>query len=427
MAKIADSTTVSIDTLQLWNRNPRSIKEDRFTELKERLKRQGQIKPLLVAKDGTTVIGGNMRLRAMKELGIEEVWISQTEASTDKEIFDLALTDNEEFGYYEQEQVAELALELGLSPLELKSYALSLGAPTTLDLVVDKFGPEVEEDEVPEVDEVGDPESRLGEIYQLGQHRLMCGDSTDADAVAELMGDNKADIAFTSPPYNAKREAMLSERKNGKRGEVNKYNQYDDGNIDYLDLLTNSNSLALAYAEYSFVNLQLLAGNKHEVIEWLYNLKDVFVDIAFWRKKQVAPAMAENVMNSQTECIFIFGGNGSRAITTASFSRGSLSNFVETDNASRENENSDSHNATFPVAFAAHFVKNFTKHGGTVLDQFGGTGTTLIACEQTNRTCYMMELDPKYCDVIRKRYAKHIGEEDWETATPVVNKELVHG
>lgn len=136
LTKIADSTTVSIDSLKLWDRNPRSIKTDRFAELKERLKRQGQIKPLLVAADGKTVIGGNMRLRAMQELGITEVWVSQTEATTDKEIFDLALTDNEEFGYYEKEQVIELALQLGLSPLELQSYELNLGRPISLDLVI---------------------------------------------------------------------------------------------------------------------------------------------------------------------------------------------------------------------------------------------------------------------------------------------------
>jgi DNA modification methylase len=130
--------------------------------------------------------------------------------------------------------------------------------------------------------------------------------------------------------------------------------------------------------------------------------------------------MAENVMNSQMECIFIFGGNGSRAVTSASFGRGQLSNFVETDSASRENENSDTHAATFPVAFAGHFVQNFTHKDGSVVDLFGGTGTTIVAAEQLDRTCYMMELDPKYCDVIRKRYGKLIGAEDWEAATPQV-------
>lgn len=138
---MAKSETWPIIKLKLWDRNPRGIKTDRFNELKARLKRQGQIKPLLVTEDGT-VIGGNMRLRAMEALGWTDIWVSVTDAKTDKDIFDLALTDNEEFGYYEQEQVAELALELGLSPLELQSYALQLGQATTLDLIVNRLGPE---------------------------------------------------------------------------------------------------------------------------------------------------------------------------------------------------------------------------------------------------------------------------------------------
>ena len=133
--KYAKSEYWPIEKLKLWERNPRSIKGDRFGELKTRLKRQGQIKPILVTEDGT-VIGGNMRLRALTELGIGEAWVSVTDAKTDKEIFDLALTDNEEFGYYEKEQVVELALELGLSQIELQSYSLSLASPTTLELVV---------------------------------------------------------------------------------------------------------------------------------------------------------------------------------------------------------------------------------------------------------------------------------------------------
>lgn len=135
-----------IDKLKLWDKNPRSIKGERFEELKTRLQRQGQIKPLLVTKDGT-VIGGNMRLRAMQALGVKEVWVSVQDISTDKEIFDLALTDNEEFGYYEKEQVAELALELGLSPVELGSYELQLGQGTTLDAIMQELSPEGLSDE----------------------------------------------------------------------------------------------------------------------------------------------------------------------------------------------------------------------------------------------------------------------------------------
>lgn len=141
MVKRTKSEYWPLERLKLWGRNPRGIKTDRFNELKARLKRQGQIKPVLVTEDGT-VIGGNMRLRAMQELGWSEVWVSVTDAKTDKDIFDLALTDNEEFGYYEEEQVAELALELGLNELELKSYEVNLGKPTTLDLLVNPPAPD---------------------------------------------------------------------------------------------------------------------------------------------------------------------------------------------------------------------------------------------------------------------------------------------
>jgi DNA modification methylase len=382
MAKIADSTTVAIDSLQLWNRNPRSIKGDRFNELKERLKRQGQIKPLLVAKDGVTVIGGNMRLRAMKDLGIEEVWVSQTEAQTDKEIFDLALTDNEEFGYYEQEQVAELALELGLSPLELKSYALSLGEPTTLDLVIDKFGPEdVEEDEVPEVDETEPPASQLGEVYQLGRHRLMCGDSTDGIALAELIHDASIDLVHTDPPYgiDANNMTMGKGKKEFHRGSTN----WDTEAVDVAYLLELAPKVCIWGGNY-FAD-QLPANN-----DWLC-----------WHKKN------DDRSFSEFELAWTNYGKNTRILSH------------------HWGGEEKQHVTMKPLAVCMWAIK-LLPDIETVLDVYGGSGSTLIACEQTNRTCYMMELDPKYCDVTRKRYAKHIGEEEaWQELTPAINSLVV--
>ena len=378
-AKIADSSTVSIGSLELWQRNPRSIKEDRFKELKERLSRQGQIKPLLVAADGKTVIGGNMRLRAMQELGITEVWISQTEAKTDKEIFDLALTDNEEFGYYEQEQVAELALELGLSPLELKSYALSLGAPTTLDLVVDKFGPEVEEDEVPEVDEVN-TYSQLGEVYQLGRHRLMCGSATDEDNLDILLDGAEPDMVFTDPPYGMDYSG---------RGE-NTNNKIMGDNIDPTEFYNVGSHIAERYVWGRMENY------KH--------LYDEPRDTIIWKKNNFGMGRG---YRGQYECCFYFGD----------FS-GSDSDVWEI-----SKDSSYEHPTQKPVNLAVRAIKN--SQPTIVIDYFAGSGSTLMACEQMRRTCYAMELDPKYCDVIRKRYAKHIGEEEsWQQLTPVVNNQL---
>jgi DNA modification methylase len=393
-ALIAHSTTVSIDLLELWDRNPRSIKTERFTELKERLKRQGQIKPLLVAKDGKTVIGGNMRLRAMRELGIEEVWVSQTQASTDKEIFDLALTDNEEFGYFEQEQVAELAIELGLSPLELKSYALSLGEPTTLDLVLDKFGPEVEEDEVPEVDEVSEQVSVLGEVYQLGGHRLMCGDSTDADAVAELMDGAKADMVFTDPPYGVDYEGINNDNRDGLE-----------------NLLLESFNLMKQYTKVGGAVYCFHSDRCADIFHTVFRKFCHFSSMIIWAKPSLVLSQTD-YQSKHEPCLYGWFEGGNHYW----FSDRQQTSIWEADAKAIEG-----HTTPKPQAIIMRAIKNSSQLDSKVLDLFGGSGSTLIACEQTNRTCYMMELDPKYCDVIRKRYAKHIGEEEaWQEVTPAV-------
>lgn len=253
------------------------------------------------------------------------------------------------------------------------------------------------------------------EETDIKSHFVMCGDSTIAQNVHTLVPNNTT-ITFTSPPYNVGHNL-------GYKNKDSKYENDDDNKSEkeYGELLTITTALAQEVTKYQFINLQFLANNKRAILRWIGSERDRFVDIAFWRKLQVAPAMAENVMNSATEVIFILSSkdNASRAVDTANF-RGTVSNFVETKSASSENENADSHNATYPIGFVTYFTDNFTKKGDSVYDPFCGTGTTLIACEQTDRTCYGMELDPKYVDVIRKRYWKftHDGnEEGWEDGT----------
>ena len=393
--------------LKLWEQNPRSIRKEDFERLKKQIQELGQYKPLIITKDGE-VIGGNMRLRAYRELGIEDVWVSVVDPKDDMEKLKYALSDNDRAGYYDDDLLANLSS--AFPDFEWSDYAVDLTPPETLDKVL--FKEEVQEDEVPEVSDK-EPISKLGEVYQLGRHKLMCGDSTKIEDVEKLMNGQKADITFHSPPYNV--------GHNLGYGNDSKYENYKDNNPEYLSLLTSTTNNALNVSEYVFVNLQFLANNKIQIIDYLFEMKEMFCDIAFWKKLQVAPEMAKNVMNTQVECIFIFNKtNQSRAINTGNF-HGNVSNFVETKSASGENENADKHNATFPVSFVSHFISHFTKDNGIVLDLFGGSGSTLIACEQLNRTCYMMEIDPVYVDVIRKRYAKFVGKEnEWEKVSPKV-------
>jgi DNA modification methylase len=402
--KYAKSEYWPIGKLKLWERNPRSIKGDRFNELKARLKRQGQIKPILVTEDGT-VIGGNMRLRAMTELGISEAWVSVTDAKTDKDIFDLALTDNEEFGYYEQEQVAELALELGLTTLELKNYALSLGEPTTLDLVIDKFAPTPEEDEAPEVDDEHEPESVLGEVYQLGRHRLMCGSATELADVEKLMDGKKADMVFTDPPYN-----VAGESRNFA-ADVSK-SMNDLANSDW-DIDFDSTKVVPMLQEHVSDDSTTYIFTSHFLFGELYEQYKAWADFTsycVWSKPNPMPSLSKRHWTWNTElCLYATKGKH-------------ISNFGEGHELScwQVNKKSDgTHPTQKPIEICARAIKFSSKSGNSVLDLFGGSGSTLIACEQTDRTCYMMELDPKYVDVIRKRYWTLVNGdvEGWQDGT----------
>ena len=393
--------------LKLNPDNPRNIKPEKLEKLAQSIKDfpKMMVKRPIVYDEDKIIIGGNMRYKAIEKLGMTEIpdeWTSDASDFTPEERKRFIMQDNAEMGEHDWDMVAnQYELE------DLEAWGVEL--PNEL-----KVEAEVEEDEAPEVSSEP-PVSQLGVVYQLGSHRVMCGDSLkDADKLFDT-----ATIAFTSPPYNVGHNL-------GYKKKDNKYNEYDDNNDDWLNLLSTFQAVQEDKTQYQFINLQFLANNKRQTIEFLFSNVDKFVDVIFWKKSQVAPAMAENVVNSQTECIWVFRNDDkpSRAISTGNF-RGNVTNIIETSSASAENDNADIHNATMPVELASYFVKNFTKKGDSVYDAFIGTGTTLIACEQLNRTCYGMEIDPKYVDVIRKRYAKFVSPDNtlpdnWEEITPEI-------
>lgn len=232
-----------------------------------------------------------------------------------------------------------------------------------------------------------------GQLWQIGNHRLLCGDSTNADDVARVMGGDKADICFTSPPYNVAANSSLPNKQ--------KYIGQDDAKPRdaYLALLQCATEHARQCSEYVFVNLQMVSGNKASLIDYLHLNKSLLAEIIIWDKTTAEPAMAENVLNSRFEFIFVFSDKGTRAIGTRSF-RGTLENLVPI-NSRQDKDYSDAHKATFPTEFAAHFISSFASK--TVYDPFGGSGTTMVACEQLGRVCRMIEISEKYCAVILER------------------------
>jgi DNA modification methylase len=374
--------------------NPRTIKKDQLEKLKRSIKSFPEMmekRPMICVtdKDGKLYpLGGNMRLRAIKDLGMKEIpksWVSMADEWTEDQRREFIIKDNASLGSWDFDALVE-----GWNVDDLDEWGV--------DLDLNKFEElEAEEDNF-EVELPEDPKTVLGDLYEIGEHRLLCGDSTDSDSVAKLMNGEKAEISFTSPPYNAGKTPTEI-----KMGKNSKYANDNDNKTEteYLNLLVDFTNNTLLFSEYSFVNIQSLSGNKTALIDFLYNMKSFYADTLIWQKQSAQPAMAENVLNSQFEYVHVFSHKANRHIGTKKF-RGTLSNVID---ISKQNKNAvKEHNATFPVDFAAHFVSNFCEL--SVLDLFLGSGTTMVAAHQLNRKCYGMELDPKYCDVIVNRMLK---------------------
>lgn len=394
--------------------NPRIITKDEFDGLKESLTTFGQQENLIVNKD-MTLISGHQRLQAMNALGWTEATCNVVDLNNHEEKkLNVLMNSQAISGKWDDLKLAEILEELKLDD---NYEALRLNELEPLDL----SPTEVEEDEAPEVIQ-DPPKSKLGEIYQLGRHRVMCGDSTDFGAVSDLMNGDRADITFHSPPYNASKNSHL----NGEvTGFDDKYQTHNDAleDADYLRLLISTTENSLEFSKYAFINLQLLTHNRLPIIDYQTHFREMIKDILVWNKSVAPPNITKGAFNTKWEYIFAI----SKDTKTRGFPtnwQGKYPNVIETENNSG-NQYADEHRAGYPLALPIWIIQkmDFAK---SVIDLFLGTGTTLIACEQTDRICYGMELDPKYTDVIRKRWAKYVHGEDalendkWIELTPVV-------
>ena len=252
---------------------------------------------------------------------------------------------------------------------------------------------------------------KCGQTYEApvqARNRILCGDSTRAADVERLMEGGAVSLTFTSPPYNAG-DNSLGGNKN--RVESKYVGVGDDRPEDeYLKLLADFTTLALAHSRTVAVNLQSLAGNKIAVLEWIHRFRDRFVDRMVWFKGQGQPAMAANVMNSRFEDIWILSPEErpSRAIPTGRF-HSTVSNVYEGRGASGENVAPEIHAASMPVHLALHMLSSLDGTGGAVYEPFCGTGTTIIAAEQLGRRCLAIELVPQYVDVAVRRWQEFTG------------------
>lgn len=382
-----------VDKLSKDPANARKHSQKNIDAIIASLRRFGQQKPIVVDKSNV-VRAGNGTLEAARQLGWETIAAVQSElVGADMSAY--AIADNR------TSELAEWDDEVLKATLEGFDDALREAAGFDLDEVEKLLQEqrEVTEDEVPEPP--ANPITQPGDLWILGNHRLLCGDSTKAEDVERLMNGTKADMCFTSPPYNA--GVVITDGKHSKKYQDIEDKQDADG---YLEFLQQFFDCAFSVSEYVFVNIQMLSGNKESMVRFLHANLNRYADCIVWDKLTAEPAMPRKVTNSRFEFIHVFSKKANRSIGVRDF-RGDVDNVLSL-NSRQDKEHSKIHKATFPVAFPCWFLSNFSVDASVVYEPFCGTGTTLIAAEQLDRKCYGMEISPAYCDVIVKR---------WETLT----------
>jgi site-specific DNA-methyltransferase (adenine-specific) len=400
MAITWHTETRKLKDLKDFSNNPRKIGKEEFDNLVRSLKEDGYHQRLLINVDGT-IIGGHQRKKALLKAGFtndSELEVLVPDKLLEGKDFErINIRDNLPFGSFDFDI---------LSSHFDSEQLIDWGMPE--DWLIGAEVKEIEateaDNEVPELKE--DATTKLGDVWLLGEHRLMCGDSTVITDVEKLLDGIKVDVCFTSPPY----DVGVNQRLNKQNLTNSKYQDYEDNLNDkeYFNLLSGFTINALMCSSLLIVNIQQLAGNKVVFIEYLHKFKENIIDIAIWDKENAQPAMAENVLNSRFEyLIFISPENKpTRAIKSGNF-RGTIDN-VYCAKRGEVNKFSKEHAATFPVHLPLWAITNFESSGkGVIYDPFGGSGTTLIACEKSKRKCLMMELSPHYCDVIIARWEKH--------------------
>lgn len=388
------SELVPIASLILDPSNARKHSKKNLEAIKGSLARFGQQKPIVISKDNI-VIAGNGTLEAAKSLGWSDIEVKRSQLSG-SDITAYAIADNRT-GELADWDAGVLSDTLKALQTEFDLGKIGFDANDLAKLIVQEIKPGLsDEDEIPEQVET---RCKSGDLWLLGEHRLLCGDSTDVLQVERLMGGHKVDITFTSPPYNVGKTP---------NGNDQKYLNSSDSlsSKEYADFITSFVNTWLLHSDYVFENVQSLSGNKIALIEHLYVLREKYADTIIWDKETAEPAMARRVLNSQFEYIYIFSNEAKRTVGKRDF-RGSLSNVVRL-NSRAGKDFAKIHKATFRVEFPQYFIENFTET--SCADPFCGTGTTLIACEKTGRKCYGMEIDPHYCDVILSRWEKFTGK-----------------
>ena len=372
---------IKVGDLKPFDRNAKKHDERQIKNVMESIKQFGFVQPIVVDKDNVLIIG-HCRLIAAKRLKMREVPCIRMEDLSPEDVDRLRVLDNK---LNESEWDITLLLE-DIPTLDFSDFDIDWGLPEIEEET------EVIEDEVPEPPK--EAKTKPGDIYLLGRHRLLCGDATKAEDVSRLLNGVKADLYLTDPPYNVAYEGSTKDKLTIMNDNM--------GDAQFREFLR---------ASFDAAKQNIKPGASFYI--WHadsegYNFRGACRDVGWqvrecliWKKNSMVLGRQDYQWQHEP-CLYGWSEGGSHAW----YSDRKQTTILEFNKPQKNGE----HPKMKPIALFDYLIKNSSKKGDIVLDTFGGSGTTIIACEQNGRCGYSTELDPKYCDVIVERWEKLTGK-----------------
>lgn len=405
---------VPVGSLNPAKYNPRRWEDSAVQQLKESIKRFGLVDPLIVnsaPNRKNIVIGGHFRLRVAKELGIEKVpvvYVNIADVEREKE---LNLRLNRNTGEWDLELLKEFDIE-ALLDVGFDDSDLSAIWDDVLEIEDDNF--DIEE----ELSKVGTPKTKPGQLFELGSHRLLCGDALELKDVAELVGNRQADMVYNDPPYNISLDYNKGIGTKGKYGGTKtkdnksrgEYKKFIQKALENSLNVTKPDAHIFTWCDENHIGMiqeiyQDIGVNPKRVCLWIKNNQNVTPQTAFNKAYEPCvygtigkPYLSERIRNL-TEVLNKEIGSGNRLLDD-------IEDYLNIWLVKRLPAADYEHPTEKPPTLHEKPLRRCTKPGDLVLDLFGGAGSTLIACGQLKRTACLMEIEPIFCDLIIRRFER---------------------